>query len=191
MWLVRNVGYPRVRRLPFAALLVCHLFSSFRRTVEEFVDLPVPKVVQELVKEHISERIVEQIVVVPVLLNWEDIVKVVSLIPQKQISEKTCEQNVEDAVPQVVKQINEVPNTSSQDRILQRATMSAFGRWQETESEGYVSAFGRWQETESEGYVSAWKALHCRHLRFDANGNEAKMSLFGTSECLKGVVNRS
>ena len=34
--------------------------------------------------------------------------------------------------------------------------MSAFGRWQEIESEGCASAFGRWQEVESKGHVSAW-----------------------------------
>ena len=58
-------------------------------------------------KERISE-LVEQIVDVPVLQIWEANVKIVSLIPQKQISEKICEQNVKLAFPQVVEQIIEV-----------------------------------------------------------------------------------
>ena len=40
--------------------------------------------------------------------------------PQKDISEKTCAQNVEVIVPHVVEQIIEMPESSSKYRILQR-----------------------------------------------------------------------
>ena len=53
-------------------------------------------------------------------LSLEEIIKVVSLKPQKQISEKTCARNVEITVSHVVEQIIEMPESSSQDRILER-----------------------------------------------------------------------
>ena len=78
-------------------------------------------------KERISE-LVEQIVDVPVLQIWGANVKIVSLIQQKHISEKICEQNVKLAFPQLVEQIIEVSKRSSQDRILQREVEPCW-RW--------------------------------------------------------------
>ena len=62
--------------------------------------------------------------------------------------------------------------------------MSAFGRWQETESEVYVSAFGRWQET---AVGRRFETTLC----FDPRGNEARTPLFGMSEFLKGVCEQN
>ena len=70
-------------------------------------------------QEGIQRCTAEENVVQSLIL--EEIVEVVRLVPQEQMSERICEQVVEVPVPQVAEKLIGVPKIASQERILQRA----------------------------------------------------------------------
>ena len=100
-----------------------------RRTAEQLVDMPVPKMVEEpvfevLSQDRVRQRFVEKNIEYPVDESFsqcmEESVEVVKTVFQERISERICEQ---DGVIKVSK-------ISSQDRKLQRTrqTPMAYGR---------------------------------------------------------------
>ena len=99
--------------------------------------------VEELLEERISERIVEQIVDVKA---GEFDTTEANLGEDLRTERASCRADYRSA--QDVKRRAKLAGSSG--------TVSAFGRWHETEPESCASASGRWQVTESESCVSAF-----------------------------------
>jgi len=105
------------------------------RTVEHFIDVPIPQTVEEIVHvprivdrvqevpqltiKYVKERLIEQIVEIPVPQTVEEIVEIPQIVQEERFVSRRVQQEIQVPHVHIVEKIIEVPHVQIHETVIQ------------------------------------------------------------------------